>query len=72
MMCRELNQHGRAEYANFIHQVGRNIYPLIIASDHEPEFSGVGSTFTLYLEDGELSLRVSLLYTHFGKSTYFL
>jgi len=59
---RELNLHGRANYANFIKNVGRNIYPLIIASDHDNEQgSGVGTTFTLYLEDGhELKITPAL------------
>ena len=42
----------RETYSNFIHQVGRNIYPFILASDYEPGFEGVGSTFTLFLRDG--------------------
>jgi hypothetical protein len=35
-----------------IHDIGRNIYPLIIASDNEPGLQGVGSTFTLFRRDG--------------------
>ena len=50
---RDMNNHGRDMYASFIQNVGRNIYPVIVASDHEPGFSGVGSTFTLFLADGE-------------------
>ena len=50
---RDLNNHGRDLYASFIQKVGRNIYPIIVASDHEPGFSGVGSTFTLFLANGE-------------------
>jgi guanine deaminase len=42
----------RDAYAKMIHAVGRNIYPLIVASDYEPGFAGVGSTFTLFLADG--------------------
>ena len=42
----------RENYTGFIKNVGRNIYPLIIASDFEPGFEGVGSSFTLYLRDG--------------------
>ena len=52
-LCRELNVHGRLLYKSFIERVGRNVYPVIIASDHEPEFSGVGTTFTLFLQDGK-------------------
>ena len=44
---RELNLHGRSNYANFIKNVGRNIYPLIISSDYDSEHGGgVGTTFT--------------------------
>ena len=50
---RDMNNHGRDMYASFIQNVGRNIYPVIVASDHEPGFSGVGSTFTLFLANGE-------------------
>ena len=42
----------RETYSNFIHQVGRNIYPFILDSDYEPGFEGVGSTFTLFLRGG--------------------
>ena len=49
-----MNNEGRGLYAKFIENVGRNIYPLIVATDHEPEFGGgVGSSFTLFLADGE-------------------
>ena len=59
---RELNLHGRSNYANYIKQVGRNIYPLIIATDHDNEQGGgVGTTFILYLEDGnELKITPAL------------
>jgi hypothetical protein len=50
---RELNLHGRSNYANYIKQVGRNIYPLIIATDDDNEQGGgVGTTLILYLEEG--------------------
>ena len=52
MCARSLNAFMRTEYKGFIHNVGRNIYPLIIASDFEPGFEGVGSSFTLFLRDG--------------------
>ena len=42
----------RNNYLENIYQVGRNIFPLIIASDNEPGFEGVGASYTLYLEDG--------------------
>ena len=42
----------RKNYLENIYQVGRNIFPLIIASDNEPGFEGVGASYTLYLEDG--------------------
>lgn len=50
--ARQLNSFMRGEYKGFIYNVGRNIYPLIIASDFEPGYEGVGSSFTLYLRDG--------------------
>lgn len=52
MTMRDLNLLTRAHYAQMIHNVGRNLYPLIVASDYEPGFNGVGGTFTLYLADG--------------------
>ena len=52
LCARALNAFMRQNYTGFIHSVGRNIYPLIIASDFEPNFEGVGSSFTLYLRDG--------------------
>ena len=53
-VCRELNNEGRSVYSSFISNVGKNIYPLIVATDVEPNFSGVGSTFTLFLADGKI------------------
>ena len=50
--CRDMNNEGRSLYSSFIANVGKNIYPLIVATDVEPGFSGVGSTFTLFLADG--------------------
>eukprot|EP00586_Coscinodiscus_wailesii_P016169 CAMPEP_0172515580 /NCGR_PEP_ID=MMETSP1066-20121228/269092_1 /TAXON_ID=671091 /ORGANISM="Coscinodiscus wailesii, Strain CCMP2513" /LENGTH=406 /DNA_ID=CAMNT_0013296691 /DNA_START=177 /DNA_END=1397 /DNA_ORIENTATION=- len=50
--ARDYNKHNRANYAKFIEAVGRNIYPLIIASDHEQDYSGVGTTFTLFMKNG--------------------
>lgn len=52
LCARQINSFMRGEYKGFITNVGRNIYPLIIASDFEPGFEGVGSSFTLYLKDG--------------------
>lgn len=52
LCTRQLNAFMRENYTSFINNVGRNIYPLILASDYEPGFEGVGSTFTLFLRDG--------------------
>lgn len=52
LCARQMNTFMRVNYKDFIHNVGRNIFPLIIASDFEPGFEGVGSSFTLYLRDG--------------------
>ena len=42
--ARATNQHIRSNYATFIHNVGRNIYPLIIFTDYDGEdgLNGVG------------------------------
>ena len=37
-----------------IHNVGRNIFPVIIASDNDQGYEGNGSMFTLYLKDGSI------------------
>jgi len=43
----------RSHYADFIHDVGRNLYPLILFTDYEVDGPcGVGSTLTLYRADG--------------------
>lgn len=52
LCARELNTFMRENYSGFIHSVGRHVYPLILASDYEPGFEGVGSSFTLFLRDG--------------------
>lgn len=52
LCARQMNAFMRTNYSDFIHNVGENIYPLIIASDYEPGFEGVGSTFTLFTKDG--------------------
>mmetsp|Transcript_27936 Transcript_27936/g.47490 ORF Transcript_27936/g.47490 Transcript_27936/m.47490 type:complete len:511 (-) Transcript_27936:304-1836(-) len=51
--ARSTNNLIRSHYADFIHEVGRNLYPLIVFTDHEVDGpSGVGSTLTLYRSDG--------------------
>ena len=53
---RDLNTHTRSNYASFIKKAGRNIYPLLIASEYDydnEQGAGNGVTFTLYLEDGQ-------------------
>lgn len=52
LCARAMNSFMRENYSGFIRNVGKNIYPLIVASDYEPGFEGVGSSFTLYLKDG--------------------
>ncbi|WIG94650.1 hypothetical protein [Myxococcus sp. SDU36] len=56
----ELHRTMRQNYLRMVHRVGRNIHPLIIARDTEPEMDradlgrqGVGGSYTLYLENGE-------------------
>jgi tRNA(Arg) A34 adenosine deaminase TadA len=51
---RELNTLVRTHYAKFISDVGMHLRPVIIASDYEPSFQGVGGTFKLFLEDGSV------------------
>lgn len=48
---RNMDWFRKNNYQNFIRNVGRNIYPLIIASDYEPGKEGVGSTYYLYRRD---------------------
>jgi hypothetical protein len=63
LCARQLNAFMRNEYKGFIYNTGRNIYPLIIASDFEPGFEGVGSSFTLFLKDGRfLFCIITMLY----------
>lgn len=45
---RNMDWFRKNNYQNFIHNVGHNIYPLIIASDYEPGKEGVGTTYYLY------------------------
>jgi tRNA(Arg) A34 adenosine deaminase TadA len=51
---KELNTLVRTHYAKFITDVGLHLRPVIIASDYEPAFQGVGGTFKLFLEDGSV------------------
>ena len=62
-VCREMNNEGRSLYSRFISNVGKSIYPLIVAADIEPGFSGVGSTFTLLLADGKAQHPFSNLFS---------
>ena len=48
---RHMDWFRKNNYQNFIRKVGRNIYPLIIASDFEPGKEGVGTTYYLYRRD---------------------
>jgi hypothetical protein len=56
----DLHRTMRVNYQRMIHQVGRNIYPLILAKDNLPDTDrgdigrqGLGGTYTLYLANGE-------------------
>ena len=51
---RALNYFIRNEYANTIHKVGRNVFPLIIAIENETNNTGVGGTYILFTEDGKV------------------
>ena len=54
--ARSTNKLIRSNYSTFIHDVGRNVYPLIIFTDYEEDaLSGVGSTLTLYRQDGSVT-----------------
>ncbi len=55
----DIHRYGRSAYGENIRKVGRNIFPLIIARDTEPEkdrldpgSQGVGGIYTLFLADG--------------------
>lgn len=60
----DIHRMMRQNYLRNIHAAGRNIYPLIIARDNEPDMDrsdlgrqGVGGTYTLYLEGETHSVR---------------
>jgi hypothetical protein len=54
--ARSTNKLIRDHYKDFIHDVGRNVYPLILFTDYEVDGpSGVGSTLTLYRDDGSIT-----------------
>jgi len=64
--ARDANSTIRSHYKDFIHQVGRNVFPLIIASDHEDDgHSGVGSTLTLYRANGSIITQRPALGTYY-------
>ena len=65
--ARDTNATIRRHYSDFIQQVGRNIYPLIIASDYETDGhgGGVGSTLTLYKADGSIITKSPALGTFY-------
>lgn len=65
LACRDMNNHLRSDYSKFIHSVGRNIFPLIIATDASPGLFGVGTTFTLFLEDGTEEKITPALSSHY-------
>jgi len=54
LSLRDLNTVMKDNYAELIYKIGHNIYPLIIASDAAPGYEGVGSLYTLFLEDGSV------------------
>ena len=56
----DIHRMSRTEYAANIRKVGRNVFPLIIARDTQPDHDpldvgrqGLGGIFTLYLASGE-------------------
>jgi len=53
LCARDLNNTVRNHYADFIHNVGRNIYPLIIATEESCGESG--TTLTLYEANGNIT-----------------
>mmetsp|Transcript_19401 Transcript_19401/g.35082 ORF Transcript_19401/g.35082 Transcript_19401/m.35082 type:complete len:447 (-) Transcript_19401:329-1669(-) len=53
LSARSTNNLIRSHYSDFIHEVGRSLFPVIIFTDYEVDGpSGVGSTLTLYRADG--------------------
>ena len=52
LTARHANSQMRKNYQEFIYEVGRNIYPLIIAMDKDTDSEGVGTSYTLFQEDG--------------------
>ncbi|XP_065199768.1 uncharacterized protein LOC135831310 [Planococcus citri] len=54
LTLRDANLVMRDNYAELIYEIGHNIYPLIIASDATPGYEGVGTLYTLFLEDGSM------------------
>jgi len=66
LALRELNSHSRSYYAHYIESVGRNIYPVIVASDYDiSQGPGTGNTFTLFLEEGRELKTTPCLNSHY-------
>lgn len=57
LSMRDVNFAMRHDYAKMIEGVGKNVYPLIVATDAEPDFFGVGGVVKIYFKDGSMRVR---------------
>ena len=51
LCARELNFYCRNHYATQMYNIGRNLYPMIVAMEFEQDFPGIGSVYHLYRND---------------------
>lgn len=58
LSLRDANWEMRKNYAKMIEDVGKNIFPLIVVTDAEPDYKGVGGVFKVYLRDGSMKVRI--------------
>ncbi len=58
LSIRDVHLQTRKNYAELIEGVGKNLYPLIVATDSDtPELSGVGGVYKLYRRDGNMKVQ---------------
>jgi hypothetical protein len=58
LSVRDIHLYMRENYAKLIEAVGKNIYPLIVATDSDtPDLSGTGGAYKVYFRNG--TMRVS-------------
>lgn len=68
MSLRDINFEMRKNYAEMIENTGKNVFPLMVATDGEPDYLGVGGVFKIYFKDGSMKVTTIIAKANFMES----